>query len=224
VGPAGHQEFRVLFLVSWPGGSWQATAKDVVSVLAAYVAVLWLAMIFWTYRDIRNRSRDPIVQASALLVVLLFFVPGYWVYLILRPRYTLNDLYERSLEEEALLQDLEDQKVCPGCKRRVRDDYLVCPSCRVHLKEACAKCERPLNYNWSACPYCGTSKAPREGVGARPLHLAQSPARPQARRAAPESRATARPRLGRNLLGPSTPANPVSDEPIGESVIDSTVD
>lgn len=222
VGPAGHQEFRVLFLVSWPGGSWQATAKDVVTVLAAYIAVLWVAMIFWTYRDIRNRTRDPIVQASAILCVVLLFLPGYWIYLILRPRYTLNDLYERSLEEEALLQELEDQKICPGCKRRVRDDYIICPSCRAHLKEPCAKCERPLNYSWSACPYCGTTKAPREGLGARPVHVAASPsARPSMpRRTASPATSTSstspRPRLG------STLRRPVSAEE--DPIIDSTVD
>lgn len=211
----------MLFLVSWPGGSWQATVKDVVTVLAVYVAVLWLAMIFWTYRDIRNRTRDPIVQASAILVVVLFFLPGYWVYLILRPRYTLNDLYERSLEEEALLQELEDQKVCPGCKRRVRDDYLICPSCRTHLKEACTGCQRPLNYSWSACPFCGTAKSPREGLGARPVHVPASPARPLPRRAAPQPQ-VARPAIGRALRGPATAT--ADDDPVIDAVIDSTAD
>jgi RNA polymerase subunit RPABC4/transcription elongation factor Spt4 len=157
----------VLYLVSWPGGSWEATLKYVISVLAIYLAAIWLATIFWTYRDIRQRSRDPIVQAVAVLVVLVFFLPGLWVYQILKPRYTLAELYERSLEEEALLQELEDQKACPTCKRRVRDDYLLCPSCRTQLKEACRSCSKPLSYSWIACPYCGTEKPAQEGIGAR---------------------------------------------------------
>lgn len=207
----------MLYLISWPGGSLQATVKEVVTVLAVYVAVLWLAMIFWTYRDIRNRSRDPIVQASAILLVLLLFLPGYWIYLILRPRYTLNDLYERSLEEEALLQELEDQKVCPDCKRRVRNDYLICPSCRTHLKDVCVKCEKPLNYAWSACPYCGTGKSPREGLGARPIHVAVTPARQLPRRvgAAPRS---PRPLLGRTVRPPVA----TEEDNMIDAVIDST--
>jgi RNA polymerase subunit RPABC4/transcription elongation factor Spt4 len=103
----------------------------------------------------------------AVLVVLVFFLPGHWVYLILRPRQTLTELYERSLEEEALLQELEDQKACPTCKRRVHDDFLICPSCRTRLKEPCRSCAKPLSYAWVACPYCGLEKPPREGTGHR---------------------------------------------------------
>lgn len=153
---------------SWPGGSWEATAKYVVAIIVLYMAAVWLTLVFWTYRDIRQRTRDPILQTTAVLLVLVFFLPGHWIYLIVRPRYTLAEMYERSLEEEALLQELEDQKACPTCKRRVIDEYLVCPSCRTQLKEACRQCTKPLSYAWVACPYCGLEKPPREGFGPRP--------------------------------------------------------
>src|SRR5687767_1736871 len=119
-----------MFLAEWPGGSWEATVRYIVIVLAIYLAAMWLTLVFWTYRDIRQRTRDPIIQVAAVLLVLLLFLPGHCLYLILRPRYTLVELYERSLEEEALLQELEDQKACPTCKRRVQDEFLICPSCR----------------------------------------------------------------------------------------------
>ncbi len=158
---------------SWPGGSWEATVRYVVAMLAIYLAAIWIALVFWTYRDIRQRTRDPLLQTVAVLLVLLFFLPGHWVYLIVRPRYTLAELYERSLEEEALLQELEEQKACPTCKRRVQDDFLICPSCRTQLKEPCRQCGRPLSYAWVACPFCGLEKPPREGFGARPARQPQ---------------------------------------------------
>ncbi len=158
---------------SWPGGSWEATVRYVVAMLAIYLAAIWIALVFWTYRDIRQRTRDPLLQTVAVLLVLLFFLPGHWVYLIVRPRYTLAELYERSLEEEALLQELEEQKACPTCKRRVQDDFLICPSCRTQLKEPCRQCGRPLSYAWVACPFCGLEKPPREGFGARPVRQPQ---------------------------------------------------
>lgn len=158
---------------AWPGGSWEATVRYLAAVILLYLAAVWVALVFWTYRDIRQRSRDPVIQTVAVLLVLLFFLPGHWVYLIVRPRYTLTELYERSLEEEALLQELEDQKACPTCRRRVQDDFLVCPSCRTQLKEPCRQCGRPLSYAWVACPYCGLEKAPREGFGARPVRAPQ---------------------------------------------------
>ncbi|MGH2608291.1 MAG: zinc ribbon domain-containing protein [Tepidiformaceae bacterium] len=155
---------------------YEGAARLVAYVFIFYLGVLWLTIGFWTYRDIRQRSRDPFVQSAAVLLVLVFFLPGHWVYLILRPRHTLVELYERSLEEEALLQELEDQKSCPSCKRRVHDDYLICPSCRTSLKEPCRACQKPLSYAWVACPYCGLEKPPREHLGARPARVPHRPA------------------------------------------------
>lgn len=141
-------------LISWPGGSWQATVKVVLAAVITYLLVLWVLMVWWTYRDIRARTRDPFLQAAAVFVVLVFNLPGLWVYLIGRPRETLAEAYARSLEEEALLQELEDLKACPSCHRRVADDFIICPVCQTQLKEPCASCARPLSYSWTACPYC----------------------------------------------------------------------
>ncbi len=160
--------------ISWPGGSWETTLQYAGLIFGTYAAALWVTIIYWTFRDIRQRTRDGILQAFSVLLVVCFFVPGLWIYLILRPRYTLTELYERSLEEEALLQELEDQKACPTCRRRVKDDFLVCPSCRTQLKELCRSCSRPLSYAWNACPFCGLEKAPRAAFPQR----ARTPERP----------------------------------------------
>jgi len=199
-----------MFLVDWPGGDWQATAKMVGTVIAIYLAAIWLTLVFWTYRDIRQRTRDPILQTVAVLLVLLFFLPGHWIYLIVRPRYTLTELYERSLEEEALLQDLEDQKACPTCKRRVRDDFLICPSCRTQLKETCRSCSKPLSYAWVACPYCGLEKPPRE-------HLGPRPARPAARAAATTTQAPPPARPVQHAQAAGQPIQRVSRDPFSRT-------
>lgn len=198
-----------MFLASWPGGSWEATVKYVVAITALYLSAIWLTLVFWTYRDIRQRTRDPILQTVAVLLVLVFFLPGHWIYLIVRPRYTLAEMYERSLEEEALLQELEDQKACPTCKRRVLDDYLICPSCRTQLKEACRSCTKPLSYAWVACPFCGLEKPPREGVGPRPARPMQRTDAPPAQRAPqPGSRPTQPPLQQTIQRPPQRPASP----------------
>jgi hypothetical protein len=67
----------------------------------AFLAALWLSLIFWTYRDIRNRARDPLARILAVLVVAVLFLPGIVIYLILRPGRTLEDDYQHTLEEEA---------------------------------------------------------------------------------------------------------------------------
>ncbi len=51
------------------------------------------------------------------------------------PPRTLEEEYQRTLEEEALLQSIEDQAVCPGCERRIREDWIVCPTCQTKLRK-----------------------------------------------------------------------------------------
>ena len=106
-----------------------------VSFAAAFLAALWLALIIWTFRDIRRRTRDPLVRILATLVVAVLFLPGILVYLILRPARTIEDEYQASLEEEALLQNIEDIPLCPGCNRQIERDWMVCPSCHTRLKK-----------------------------------------------------------------------------------------
>jgi RNA polymerase subunit RPABC4/transcription elongation factor Spt4 len=122
----------------------------------AFLAALWLALIVWTWRDIRSRARDPLAQVLAVLVVAVLNLPGVLVYLILRPAHTLEEEYQRTLEEEALLASIEDQTLCPGCERRVRDDWQVCPNCHTKLKKSCQSCKRLMELPWNICPYCGT--------------------------------------------------------------------
>jgi len=124
-------------------------------VLGAYLFAVYLGMLVWTWRDIRARSNDILAAFLSVLLVLLFNLPGLVLYLILRPRETLAEVYERQLAEEALLQDIEDRYVCPECNRRVEADYLLCPWCHVQLRQRCPHCERLLNLRWEVCPYCG---------------------------------------------------------------------
>lgn len=126
-----------------------------VGFAAAFLAALWLALIIWTFRDIRSRARDPLVRILATLVVAVLFLPGLLVYLILRPARTIEDEYQRSLEEEALLQNIEDIPQCPGCNRRIQPDWMVCPSCNTRLKKKCHNCGKLMELPWNLCPYCG---------------------------------------------------------------------
>ncbi len=123
---------------------------------AAFLAALWLSLIFWTYRDMRSRARDPFTRLLAVILVALLFLPGVVVYLILRPAHTLEDEYQHTLEEEALLQSIEDPQVCPGCGRRIKDNWLVCPACHTRLRKTCHQCRKLMELSWNLCPYCGT--------------------------------------------------------------------
>jgi len=139
----------------------------VVSVLAAVITALWISMIIWAFRDMRSRSRDIFAQAMAALVVGALNVPGLLVYLILRPQETLAEQYERALEEEALLQEIENKQVCAGCGHPTKEDWRLCPYCHTKLKKLCSGCGRLLDLPWAVCPYCEVPQAEQSHPGRR---------------------------------------------------------
>ncbi len=123
---------------------------------AAFGAALWLSLIFWAYRDIKKRSRDPLLRILAVLVVAVLFLPGILIYLILRPPQTIEAEYQNSLEEEALLQSIEDAQLCPDCGRKVETGWMACPNCHTRLKKVCHHCNKLMDLAWNLCPYCAT--------------------------------------------------------------------
>ncbi len=128
--------------------------------LGMVVVAFWLAMIVWAYRDMRARSRDSLAQILVAVLVAVLNLPGLLIYLFLRPRETLSEAYERSLEEEALLQEIEEKPVCPGCRQRVHSEWQACPSCHTRLKKPCVRCGRMLDLSWDLCPHCATGQPP----------------------------------------------------------------
>ena len=132
------------------------TLQTAATLFAAYFVAVWMSLVVWTFMDVRSRTNDLFIQAFGVLLVLGLNFPGLLLYFLLRPQETLAEQYRRSLEEEAILQDMEKLDACPGCKRAVREAYLICPYCTMRLKQTCKQCAQPLGLNWKACPYCTT--------------------------------------------------------------------
>ena len=131
-------------------------------VIGAYFVAFWFSLIVWTFRDVRSRSRDLFTQALGTLLVVPpppLDIGGLILYTILRPRETLAEAYERSLEEEVLLQGIEDVDVCPACKQLIEHDYVICPNCYTQLRKKCPDCGRIMELPWTVCAYCGGKTA-----------------------------------------------------------------
>jgi RNA polymerase subunit RPABC4/transcription elongation factor Spt4 len=135
----------------------------VVFFFAAFVVIFWVALVFWTWRDVRSRTQDTILQITATLLVAVFNLGGLFIYLIVRPRQTLAELYERQLEEESLLAEMTERQTCPTCHYRVEGDFQVCPSCGTKLRRPCPRCEHLLELKWNVCPYCGYGGGAMDG-------------------------------------------------------------
>jgi RNA polymerase subunit RPABC4/transcription elongation factor Spt4 len=144
----------------------------VVAALTALLVAFWIGLVIWTFRDIRSRTRDVFAWLLAVVLVLVTGPIGWLLYLLVRPKTTLAEVYDRQLEEEALLRDITTRRACPKCQTVTEPDWLLCPICRTELRRTCASCGKPLELNWVACPYCMTpvSQAKPSGNG----HGAQS--------------------------------------------------
>lgn len=151
-----------------------------VTVLGALIFSLWAGSIVWTVNDMRARSWDlaAIVLAAVLVTVAPF--GGWVVYLLVRPKETLADAYDRALEEEALLRDMGTEHQCGACSQPVKEDWIFCPQCRTQLQYACRTCGHHTRSDWKMCAYCGTTLAstaapPPGGDGSPPAAARSSP-------------------------------------------------
>lgn len=147
-----------MLLAIWDDVAWQDALIVAVIVLVAYLLVMWIAALVWTYRDAQARTRDPFTQNICLLLVVIFNLPGLLLYLVLRPRHTMIEMYDHQLEAEALLQEIQEQATCPSCRRKVEPDFVACPYCRSVLRSACDDCGRAVSSTWVLCPYCGVER------------------------------------------------------------------
>ncbi|HEY8655301.1 MAG TPA: zinc ribbon domain-containing protein [Candidatus Limnocylindria bacterium] len=141
------------------GAAWTAFVDSAIvqfglRFIGLYIFALYIAMVFWTIRDAQNRTENRILPYLAGLLVVVLNVLGLFLYLIIRPRETLGESYERQLAEESLLAEAEQRVVCPTCRERVGEDYILCPTCRTRLKRVCPSCAKLIRPEWSICPYC----------------------------------------------------------------------
>lgn len=191
----------------------------VVAVLGAFFFAFWIAMGIWTFNDIRSRSRDWLAILLACLLVLIFPVVGLVLYLMIRPKHTLAEVYDRALEEEALLREIEETLACITCGIPVKETWVYCPNCHHQLQHSCTTCKNLVRNDWEICVYCGAQQqraaAASRGVGQpAPSRLAQPQAaapanlfnrRPTAVGAQPDDQPTTNSIGGRQPV-PSTPA------------------
>ncbi len=168
----------------------------IVAGMTALLVAFWIGLVVWTFRDIRARTRDVFAWLLATLLVLLLGPIGWLLYFLLRPRETLAQVYDRQLEEEALLRDITARRACPKCQTVTEADWLLCPRCGLELRRRCVDCGRPLELDWIACPYCTAPvKSAKGQVGARTVE--EPVVASQAMYAAePETAGTPRPQAG----------------------------
>ena len=88
-----------------PAGT-ETILQAAAAVCGAFAALLLVSLLVWTARDVASRSRDRLARLGAVLLVLLVPLVGLVAYLLLRPRETVSERYERELIEEILAREV----------------------------------------------------------------------------------------------------------------------
>lgn len=76
------------------------------SLGGAAFALLMFSILVWTWRDISARSRDQMVRIGSIVLSLVMPLFGTLIYLLLRPRDTIAERYEREMIEELLAREI----------------------------------------------------------------------------------------------------------------------
>jgi RNA polymerase subunit RPABC4/transcription elongation factor Spt4 len=161
----------------------------------AYLVVIWLATSYWAFRDMQQRTANPVAPylaaAGVILFTPFFFFFFVWIYKIIRPHEKIGEVWERNLAEEALLAEVESIHHCPTCDRRVNEEWIICPTCRTRLNRVCPNCSRLVGLDWSLCAWCGKDFERREPAAAT-LEPLPGGLDPTGRIAAPQARPSLR--------------------------------
>ena len=178
-----------------------------IQLLFAYLVVVWLAASYWAFRDMQQRTANPVAPylaaAGIILFTPFFFFLAVWVYKIIRPHEKIGEVWERNLAEEALLAEVESIQHCPTCDRRVNEEWIICPTCRTRLNRVCQNCSRLVGLDWSLCAWCGKDFERREPSTAT-LEPLPGGLDATSRIAAPQARSSLR------ATRPARPGNPRS--------------
>src|SRR5260221_2622284 len=101
-----------------------------VRFIGLYLFVLYIAQIFWTYRDAQNRTENRVLPVLAALLVTAVPVLGLFLYLIIRSRETITEAYQRHLAEENLLAEAQQPIVFPTSHVTLHAEFIHFPTCR----------------------------------------------------------------------------------------------
>ena len=75
-----------------------------------YVLFLWLLLVRFVWEDSHLRSSNRFFIKLSLLLVIFFNFPGLFLYLILRPSVTFEEVARAELEDELLKLEVEKLK------------------------------------------------------------------------------------------------------------------
>lgn len=113
----------------------------------------WLIVVWWVWVDSGERSKSVLFRLICLVIALLPIL-GLIIYLIVRPKSTLEEIYWADQERRYLKFETLELGDCHKCGYQLQPGFIACPNCGLSLKNKCESCGAYLNKEWKTCPYC----------------------------------------------------------------------
>ena len=119
------------------------TLKSVIIFVVLYFFVIWISILVWVIKDIKNRTDKIYLQILSILMVLIFTPFGIFLYLLIRPSKTLFEQYYFEVEHnlECLWTDIVEKIgkknfnsiICLECSRLIQEEFRYCPYCKTKV-------------------------------------------------------------------------------------------
>jgi RNA polymerase subunit RPABC4/transcription elongation factor Spt4 len=135
--------------------------------------IFWVGLVWWVSHDAVARTKDRVILAASVALTAVLGPVGALLYMVIRPRYTIQEVHVESFEREMMLHAAATT-ICPHCSRMTQEDFIVCPYCGIGLKYPCPTCSKLVEHDWELCPYCGTQLVQLTRSMYLPQNLSQS--------------------------------------------------
>jgi hypothetical protein len=119
------------------------------------LAVFWFVVLYWVWLDSGDRTSNKAIRISYVLLVAVLNIIGLFIYLIIRPGQTIEEIYWADLERRYLKYETAELGDCPRCGTQLFPGYTFCPNCRYKLKRKCGSCKVYVDKRNKFCPHCG---------------------------------------------------------------------
>jgi hypothetical protein len=126
----------------------------VIKGLVILFIFFWVIVIGWVWTDAGERSTNISFKVLSALLVAILNIPGLIIYLIIRPKQTIAEIYWSDLERRYLKYETAELGDCYECGFQLQPGFVNCPNCSAVIKVKCDGCGVFIDKDWRYCPFC----------------------------------------------------------------------
>jgi hypothetical protein len=142
------------FLLKFTEGVGNANFTTILYMVLGLFIIFWLFVLGWVWIDSGERTTNSITRALSIVIVLFLNIIGLIIYLIVRPKQTIQELYWVDLERRYLKYETAELGDCPSCGLSLQPGFNVCPACKYGIKTLCKGCQMWIDKTYAYCPFC----------------------------------------------------------------------